>query len=571
MTATKRGRTPKSLHVKGRRLVVVDCETNGLYGDVRILSLAMVELRNGIAADSKLWLVNPGNVPMDPGAIEVNGLTADLLEDASPFDALVDQVSDWLIAPEGDTLTLIGHKVKFDAKRLSDEFRRLGLTLPPLQLLDTSHLVESAHVHPATQSLESLLISLSLTNSAPHTALGDALATAAATVELMYRIVESDKACDLAQVLEGLCTTYDGVSGGSKIYPAAPAMELTDAHLRAHRANLADGRRRSQALDVCLAENCDILPTRMEDGIVTQAHARQVTAWALACIDADESLSRVTIGHLLRGVGQALRRVEDPAYVLELYRCELAPYIDWKGPCTNEDACERCANESGTCDFDGVLRRCVDAFVQDKFDPFAKPSKKRSSEFLAGYNPNVARTRGRPKEGFYGELRRAGHLDAAGYGVARVADVRRVEGGREWAYQLLRKAWDDGCRTPRLTEMLASMTVVDAVENDSWGAVPKDPKAPVVTAVSLIDECVKSYRNQSAQIFERLTERRTRLIKVRDAAPRVARSPATTMNLRKPHSTIIGRAAVPTKKTGAARSLTVIQVTAPRAGSRRAK
>jgi DNA polymerase III epsilon subunit-like protein len=42
------------LNVKGRRLVVVDCETNGLYGDVRILSLAMVELRNGIAADSKL-------------------------------------------------------------------------------------------------------------------------------------------------------------------------------------------------------------------------------------------------------------------------------------------------------------------------------------------------------------------------------------------------------------------------------------------------------------------------------------------------------------------------------------
>jgi hypothetical protein len=309
----------------------------------------------------------------------------------------------------------------------------------------------------------------------------------------------------------------------------------------------------------------------MEDGIITQAHARQVTTWALASIDADDTLSRATIGRLLRGVGQALRRVEDPEYVLEVYRNELAPYLDWLGPCTPEDACERCANESGTCDFDGVLRRCVDAFVQDKFDPFAKPSKKRASEFLAGYNPKVARKRGRPKEGFYGELRRAGHLDAAGYGIARVADVRRVEGGREWAYRLLRKAWDDGCRTPRLAEMLASMTVVDAVEGGSWGAVPVDPKAPVIEAVSLIDESLASYPNQSSHIFERLDERRNRLTRVRDAAPRVARNPTTTLNVRRPHSTILGRAAMPAKKTAREAAATVVKVAAPRAGSRRAR
>ena len=393
MAPTKRGRSPKMLYVKGRRLVVVDCETNGLFGDVRILSLAMVELRNGIAADSKLWLVNPGNVPMDPGAIAVNGLTADLLEDAAPFDALVDEVTEWLVAPEGDTLTLIGHKVSFDAHKLASEYRRLGLTLPSLQLLDTSQLAEAARLHPERKSLESLLTALNLTNSAPHTALGDTLATAAAAVELLYRIVENEKTTDLGVVLDGLCVTYDGVSGGSHIVPAEPEVELTDAHRAAHLADLSDGRRRALSLDVCLAEDCTILSTRMEDGIITQAHARQVATWALASIDADDTLNRATIDRLLRGVGQALRRVEDPEYVLEVYRNELAPYLDWLGPCTEEDACERCTNKSGTCDFDGILRRCVDAFVQDKFDPFAKPSKKMAGEFFAGSNPKVARKR----------------------------------------------------------------------------------------------------------------------------------------------------------------------------------
>jgi hypothetical protein len=508
---------------------------------------------------------------MDPGAIAVNGLTADLLAGAAPFADLVDEVTPWLTTPEGDTLTLVGHKVSFDADKLSGEYRRLGLPLPPLQLLDTSQLAEAAHLHPECRSLEALLTALHLTNSAPHTALGDTLATAATAVELLYRIVEDETTGDLATVLDGLCVTYDGVSGGGQIVPAEPEAELTDAHRAAHLADLSDGRRRALSLDVCLAEDCALLPTRMEDGIITQAHARQVATWALACIDADETLSRVSIGRLLRGVGQALRRAENSEYVLEVYRNELAPYLDWLGPCTEEDGCERCTNQSGTCDFDGVLRRCVDAFVQVKFDPFAKPSKKRAGEFLAGYNPKVTRKRGRPKEGFYGELRRAGHLDAAGYGIARVADVRRVEGGREWAYQLLRKAWDDGCRTPRLAEMLASMTVVDAVEDSIWGAVPVNPKAPVIEAVSLIDECISSYPNQSSHIFERLNDRRHRLIKVRDATPRVARNPMTTVNVRKPHSTILGRAVAPSKRAAREAPETIVKVAAMRAGRRRAR
>lgn len=564
-------RIPQNIKVPGRRLVVADCETNGLYGDVRILSLALVELRRGIVADSKFWLVNPGNVPMNKEAFDVNGLSRDLLADAAHFDEIVDEVTEWLTAPEGETLTLIGHKVSFDADKLAGEFHRLGVTLPPVQLLDTSQLAEVAQVIPERRSLASLLDTLGLTNTAPHTALGDTLAIAAAAVELMHRIVETRPVGGLTQVLDELCTTFDAAASSRDIDPSLPAVELSPEHLAAHLTDLSDGRRRASALDVCLAEQCDLLATRMEDGIATDAHSRQVITWALHHLDHDEELSRVTVGRLLRGIGQALRRSGDVAYVTETYQYQLDPYLESAGECRLEDACEKCAAKSGTCDYVAVLRRCVDALIFEDFDPFAKPSKMRVNEFLPGFNPATKRNRGRPKEGFYGELRRRGHFDAAGYGAARIADVRRVEGGREWAYALLRKSWDDGCRTPRLTEMLASMTVVDGKANPNADGTAPEPKDPAVAAIALIDECLNEYANQSGPIFVRLSERRARLVRLRDSPPRTERDPAAAKNLRAPHPTILGRVPAASKSSRLAMPRPVVTLTTPRSGPRRAK
>lgn len=563
-------KSSRRLRVPGRHFVVLDSETNGIYGDVRILSLAMVELHNGIVSNSKLWLVNPGNVLFDPGAIAVNGLTPDLLEDAPSFAEVIDEVADWLSAPDGKVLTLIGHKVSFDVRHLTSEFRRLGRTLPPTDVLDTTNLADAANVIPERRSLEALLRALGLSNSAPHTALGDTLATASAAIELMNRIATQRGADQLSAVIGELAGPY--IVDAQRPGPAsAPEIELTDQHLKAHLADLSDGRRRSRVLDVCFAEDCDIVATRMEDGIIRPEHARQVATWAFDHLFGDEQLSRVTAGRLLRGIGQALRRAESPAYAAEVYRDWLVPYLTSASECEEGNSCERCADKSGTCDFVGVVRRCVDAYIHDGFSPFTKPTRKRATEFLPGYNPDVRRSRGRPREGFYGELRRNGHLDAAGYGVARVADVRRAEGGRQWAYALLRKAWDDRCRTPRLAEMLASMTVVDAIGAYDTNAGRPDPKAPYVAAIAVIDECLAAYLNQSGRIFERLNQRRTRLARMRDTPPRPSRDPSKAINRRPPHATALGRPSSPPRGYWSAPSKVVLRLAAPTTVRRPAK
>lgn len=119
--------------------------------------------------------------------------------------------------------------------------------------------------------------------------------------------------------------------------------------------------------------------------------------------------------------------------------------------------------------------------------------------------------------------------------------MRRVEGGRDWAYALLAKGWNDGCSMPRLTELLASMTVVNAV-----GAVNEDgevdPKAPVRAAIDYSDICLKAYPHQTGGIFARLAKRRERLVRLANAAPRPERDLSKAVNLRPVHPQAPGRA-----------------------------
>lgn len=142
-----------------------------------------------------------------------------------------------------------------------------------------------------------------------------------------------------------------------------------------------------------------------------------------------------------------------------------------------------------------------------------------------------------------------GRGDDAGYGAYRVADVRRTQGGRAWAHAVLNKAWRDGCRNPQMTEMLASMVVVDGLVD---GVEPTDPKAPVAAALSYIVECRTTYSSQHGQIFDRLAKRERRLAALMDAPERPQRDPAKAVNRRQPHATLLAEplanAAVPVKK-----------------------
>jgi DNA polymerase III epsilon subunit-like protein len=529
-----------------RRLIAIDCETNGLFGpNLRILTLAMVELRNGIAFSSKLWSFHPGRVPMDPGALAVNGLTPEILDGANSFGEHVDEVLEWLSAPRGTRVTLVGHKVAFDARQLAGEFARLGLELPRFELIDTATLADAAGVRPGGQSLDALLEATGVANTAPHTALGDTLATGQAALVLMKRA--TTRGTDLPALLDRLATPYKGVEAQPS--RSKPTIKLSPAHAKAHLMDLADGRRRRRALDVCVAEECRILAARMEDGLLDEVHARQVVEWALDYLTNYE-LSQQVVGQLLVGLGRALRRTEDPDFVLTIYRDRLATLLPLFDPCGHKlvSRCYSCQEHSGPCELTLILRDCVDGFLDSSSAAGARPDHARVEQFLPGYDPRVNRNRGRPAEGFYGELRRNGHLDAAGYGAYCVAEVRRTEGGRAWAHAVLNKAWRDGCRTPQLTELLASMVVVDGLVD---GAVPSDPKDPLRAALGYIAECQAAYPGQHGQIFARLSKRATRLTAQLDAEPRAPRDPDKALNRREPHRTLLaeplGNVAIPVK------------------------
>jgi DNA polymerase III epsilon subunit-like protein len=530
---------PHILDLPNRRLVAVDVETNGLHGDVRVLSLGVAELRRGVVARSQAWLFNPGDVRMEPGAIAVNGLTPDLLEGATSFAESFEDVAQWF-RPGPEHLTLVAHNATFDANRLRDEFRRLGHELPALDLLDTGRLAEAAGVQVANRSLAGLLNALGLANTAPHTALSDTLAVAAAAAMMMRTLAGRRNQMDLAEVIDTLCVAYDPDRGYREVGDdEASAMEgFTEAHRTAHYTDISDGRRRGTVLNVCLGEHCEFLARRMEDGVRTSEHAKQVVAWALDHLETSR-LPRVDRGRLLRGVGQALRRTENPDFVVATYHGRLAPYLARAKRCSTKSQCERCSAQDGTCDFVSVLRRVVDAFLREDYNPFRPPRPERLDAFLPGYNPSVRRHRGRPPQGFYGELARNGHLDAAGYGAARLAQQRRLEGGRDWTYAVLAKAWNDGCRTPRLVEMLASMTVVDAIgEIDDDGVL--DPKAPVSNALAYIEICFEESRAGHDPALNRLAERRQRLEVLATSPTRPPRDPTAARNRRVPHPSRLG-------------------------------
>jgi len=522
------------------RVVVVDTETNGLFGNVRILSLAAVELDVGFVVDSRAWLLNPGRVRLSTEATAKNGLTRSRLAGRKPFAEHADEISEYLSAPPGKQLLLIGHKVTFDADNLYNELAALNRPLPQLRLLDTSDLAEATGVIPASRSLAALLDAVGVTNTAAHTALGDALATAAAATLMLDTLGNTAAAAGtLATALEAVIGTYVPTRGRThttRVRDDGP--QLTPRHSAAHEQDLSDGRRRGASLDVCLAETCTVLADRMEDGIVTHAHARQVIDWAFAHI-ATGQVSRVMTGRLLRGVGRALRRAENPAYVREQYRTRIGPLVRDLGPCTTAQACGRCEHRAGVCRFTEVLRSCAIAFLHERADPFARPKAAQVAEFLPGYNPALTRGRGRPVEGFYGELRRDGNLDAAGYGAVRVAEFRRASGNRPWAYAVLAKAWADGARTPALAERLPSMTVVDATAARRRGAPAPDAKQPARDAIDIIDACLAAHPGQAGNVFARLDARRTRLQAQVDATPRPPRR--FVLNTRAPHAGTLGR------------------------------
>ncbi|MFA5938510.1 MAG: DNA polymerase III subunit epsilon [Sinimarinibacterium sp.] len=107
------------------RQIVLDTETTGLEVEQghRIIEIGCVELRNRrLTRNDYHQYAHPEEKEVDPGAVEVHGITMQFLADKPRFRELAQTLWDYLAGAE-----LIIHNAPFDVGFLNMEFARAGV------------------------------------------------------------------------------------------------------------------------------------------------------------------------------------------------------------------------------------------------------------------------------------------------------------------------------------------------------------------------------------------------------------------------------------------------------------
>lgn len=166
-------RLESSTSLQSERIVVLDTETTGFYankGD-RIVEIGAVEfIGNRETGRTYHQYINPMGRKVDPGALEVHGLSDEFLKDKPSFRMIVQGFLDFVRGAK-----LVIHNAKFDMGFLNAELDKLGL--PPLDNEVCDSLSVARKVYPGQRNtLDALCNRLGVDNSGRdlHGALIDA-------------------------------------------------------------------------------------------------------------------------------------------------------------------------------------------------------------------------------------------------------------------------------------------------------------------------------------------------------------------------------------------------------------
>ncbi|MGV9254127.1 exonuclease domain-containing protein [Streptomyces sp. NPDC003697] len=165
-----------------------DLETTGTDPrEARIVTAAVIEVRDGQPLGRREWLADPGvEIPAD--AVAVHGITNErAVAEGSPADRVADAIADVLVAYWQTGVPVVAYNAAFDLSLLAAELRRHGLPslrdrlggAPPGPVVDPYTIDRWAdRYRRGKRTLEAVCAEYGVVLGSAHDASADALAAA---------------------------------------------------------------------------------------------------------------------------------------------------------------------------------------------------------------------------------------------------------------------------------------------------------------------------------------------------------------------------------------------------------
>ena len=428
------------------RLAVLDIETcNATDGD-HIIDIAVVSCRRGIVTGRWDRKLNPG-VPIDAETQKTHGLTDEEVAGSQTFAQVEPELTRLLTARDGEQLVLVAHNAPFDVSRLKLEYERAGQAMPDLAVLDTMALAK--HVRLRTGDLASLVGALNIVNSKPHSALGDATATAAAVMAMLVTAAARTQDFDelLAQVMgrRKSRTSAIQVAGRKLRRPrpddiAEPDIDLPAAHILGHAELLPkqptadDLATWTARVSECGQLRCPYLEDRVDVAPLPPAEVLALLEPVLdiALRGGRPAVVATLLGAVLPVIGGLGNR---PAALA--WHKKWGPRLNIAGACSGDEACPACRTGQ-PCPLDtwhhGLAALALGSMTKHTHS---------QTSFLRTNGVNAG-------TGVFTTWQAKGHRQLADYAAWLVHEYWQSADQATRAVLLARYAWLAGGRDPRL-------------------------------------------------------------------------------------------------------------------------
>lgn len=217
------------------REIIFDTETTGFRPEdgERVVEIGAVEMVNRrLTGEVFHEYLNPEGQKVNPGALEVHGLTDEFLAKQKKFSQVSKEFAEFI-----DGANLVAHNAKFDVNFMNHEFARLDM--PPIDddlVIDTLQIARKKHPM-AQNSLDRLCVRYKIDNSArtKHGALLDSELLAEVYIELLggnQSNLELESLSENKEDAGAQSATYSQEKPKRK---SALASRLTDNELAAHK------------------------------------------------------------------------------------------------------------------------------------------------------------------------------------------------------------------------------------------------------------------------------------------------------------------------------------------------